>query len=370
MVSSLVCSALKLSKPLHVLANVSVCATRTVPQQLFHHGIGQIRCFKLSSRQPQMLFRTWRHPKYAALSSSCIQTIQQCQYSTTNGVPNKQNEPISKATKSRPVRTHDEQLGADKCDADDSHNDDVPAHESELESRHGTRIVDRYRMAKEKMQETREKVQEKIEQVKETNENIFTIPNFLTVSRILLSPVLGYLVISEYYTLAASLFLVTSATDVLDGWIARNFKNQQSVLGSIIDPLADKVLITVLTLSLTISGLIPGALTFIIIGRDVMLITSVFWLRYKSLPEPKTLSKYFDLTHTTVKLQPTTISKYNTLIQVALVGFTIGAPVFNYVDHPLLQALWCITATSTVLSGLSYVFLKDTFKYVRKTKSK
>ena len=60
--------------------------------------------------------------------------------------------------------------------------------------------------------------------------------------------------------------------------------------------------------------IISGFLTFIIIGRDVMLITGVAWLRYKSLPEPKTVSRYFDVTHTTVKLQPTTISKVSTLV--------------------------------------------------------
>ncbi|XP_038066668.1 probable cardiolipin synthase (CMP-forming) isoform X2 [Patiria miniata] len=212
-----------------------------------------------------------------------------------------------------------------------------------------------------------EKMKEKMaDTVKDMKENIFTIPNLLSTTRLVMSPVLGYLVIQESYTLGACLFAVAGITDLLDGFIARNFKNQQSVLGSIIDPLADKCLVTILALSLTVSGLIPVPLTILMVSRDVGLVGSVFYLRYQSLPPPRTVSRFFDITHATVQLKPTTISKLNTAVQLGLVGFTLAAPVFHYVDHPLLHALWFTTAATTILSGLSYVFSKDAFKFLRK----
>ncbi|XP_033627402.1 cardiolipin synthase (CMP-forming)-like [Asterias rubens] len=213
----------------------------------------------------------------------------------------------------------------------------------------------------------REKMKEKMaDTVKDMKENIFTIPNLLSTTRLVLSPIIGYLVIHECYTIGACLFTFAGITDLLDGYIARNFKNQQSVLGSIIDPLADKCLVTILALSLTVSGLIPVPLTVLMISRDVGLVGSVVYLRYQSLSPPRTVSRFFDVTHATVQLKPTTISKLNTAVQLSLVGFTLAAPVFQYVDHPFLHALWYTTAATTVLSIFSYVFSKDAFKFLRK----
>ncbi|XP_041468441.1 probable cardiolipin synthase (CMP-forming) [Lytechinus variegatus] len=236
--------------------------------------------------------------------------------------------------------------------------------------------VNLLRQAKKKgandFEETKKKVQEQVEKskikVKELRENIFTIPNLLTTMRLALSPYIGYLVINEQYLLGSSLFLLAGLSDLLDGWIARNFENQQSVLGSIIDPLADKCLISILTVSLTYSDLIPLPLTALIILRDIGLMSAAFYLRYQSLPPPITLRRYFDLTHATVQMKPTFISKVNTAVQLSLVGFTLVAPVFAFTDHPFLHGLWYVTASTTVLSGLSYCFSRDVFKYLNRNR--
>ncbi|PIK57085.1 putative cardiolipin synthase (CMP-forming) [Apostichopus japonicus] len=166
------------------------------------------------------------------------------------------------------------------------------------------------------------------------------------------------------------LFIFTGATDLLDGYIARNFKNQKSVLGSIIDPLADKCLISVLTISLTVSSLIPVPLTALIVARDIGLVGAASYMRYKSLAPPITLSRYFDVSHATVQLKPTFVSKINTAVQLVLVGVTLPAPIFHYVDHISLQYLWYITAATTILSGLSYILSKNTVEFLRTTKRK
>ncbi|XP_008821057.1 cardiolipin synthase (CMP-forming) isoform X1 [Nannospalax galili] len=192
-------------------------------------------------------------------------------------------------------------------------------------------------------------------------ENPWTIPNMLSMTRIGLAPVLGYLILEEDFNVALGVFALAGLTDLLDGFIARNWANQKSALGSALDPLADKILISILYVSLTYADLIPVPLTYMIISRDVMLIAAVFYVRYRTLPTPRTLSKYFNPCYATARLKPTLISKVNTAVQLILVAASLAAPVFNYADSIYLQILWCFTALTTAASAYSY------YHYGRKT---
>ncbi|XP_055977423.1 cardiolipin synthase (CMP-forming) [Sorex fumeus] len=192
-------------------------------------------------------------------------------------------------------------------------------------------------------------------------ENPWTIPNMLSMTRIGLAPVLGYLIIEEDFNIALGVFALAGLTDLLDGFIARNWANQKSALGSALDPLADKILISILYISLTYADLIPVSLTYMIISRDVMLIAAVFYVRYRTLPTPRTLSKYFNPCYATARLKPTFISKVNTAVQLILVAASLAAPVFNYADSIYLQILWYFTAFTTAASAYSY------YHYGRKT---
>ncbi|XP_041644749.1 cardiolipin synthase (CMP-forming) [Cheilinus undulatus] len=196
---------------------------------------------------------------------------------------------------------------------------------------------------------------------KELYENPWTIPNFLCVCRIVLAPFLGHLIIEQHFHLSLALFVLAGATDLLDGFIARTWPTQKSALGSALDPLADKILISILYLSLTYAELIPALLTALVISRDIGLIAAVFWVRYKTVPPPVTLSKFFNPCYTTAQLKPTLFSKVNTAIQLCLVAASLAAPVFQYTDSVLLQCLWYITAVTTAASGYSY------WHYGRKT---
>lgn len=107
-------------------------------------------------------------------------------------------------------------------------------------------------------------------------ENIYTIPNVLTLSRISASPILGWSILEGNYHLASGLLVYAGLTDLvcpfllfqkalflfshfiqLDGFLARRFK-MSSVLGTILDPAADKILMTTLTVTLAMQQLIPG----------------------------------------------------------------------------------------------------------------
>ncbi|TIA75884.1 hypothetical protein E3P92_00685 [Wallemia ichthyophaga] len=112
-----------------------------------------------------------------------------------------------------------------------------------------------------------------------------------------------------------------------------------TVLGSILDPAADKALMTTLTCTLTYAGMIPFPLAFIILGRDIGLSLSAFYIRYASLPEPKTLSRYWDFSIPSAQVNPTNISKYNTFLQLILMGTTTVSPLIGYDISLLLQAI-------------------------------
>jgi len=197
----------------------------------------------------------------------------------------------------------------------------------------------------------------------EKKDRILTVPNLLCVSRIVAAPYLAHLIINGDFLLASGLFVYAGATDFLDGYIARNFKNQASSLGSFLDPLSDKILVGTVFLSLTYANMIPASLTGLIVSRDLFLVYAGFYIRYMSVIPPFSIKKYFDPTLPTATIQPTTISKVNTALQFLLIAVSISAPLLQLQNHPYLHYLWAATGTTTFLSAVSYAFMKDTYKF-------
>jgi len=197
----------------------------------------------------------------------------------------------------------------------------------------------------------------------EKKDRMLTIPNLLCVSRIVAAPYLAHLVISGDLLLASGLFVVAGATDYLDGYIARNFKNQASSVGSFLDPLSDKILVCTVFLSLTYANMIPASLTGLIISRDLFLVSFGLYVRYMSVVPPFSFKKYFDPTLPTATIQPTTLSKVNTALQFLLIATSLCAPLLQLQNHPYLHYLWAATGTTTFLSAVSYLLMKDTYKF-------
>uniref|UniRef100_A0A182MJ05 cardiolipin synthase (CMP-forming) n=1 Tax=Anopheles culicifacies TaxID=139723 RepID=A0A182MJ05_9DIPT len=215
------------------------------------------------------------------------------------------------------------------------------------------------------IRERKEKVKERVEEVIE-RENIATVPNLLCIGRIVASPYLGYVIVQGEFRLAMGMLIAAGLTDLADGLIARHWPSQASRLGSFLDPMADKVLVGSLVIAMSYIDLLPLWLTAMILFRDVFLIGAGFVIRYISLPQPRTLSRYFDVTHATAQLAPTFVSKLNTAVQLVTVAATLGAPIFNYVDHAYLHGLWYLTGFTTVAAAISYLTSKDTYKILRK----
>ncbi|XP_015251920.1 PREDICTED: uncharacterized protein LOC107098656 [Cyprinodon variegatus] len=173
----------------------------------------------------------------------------------------------------------------------------------------------------------------------------------------------------KFKELVRPYYLQTGGNKDLDGYIARTWPTQKSALGSALDPLADKILISVLYVSLTFAQLIPAPLTALVIFRDVGLIAAVFWVRYKTVPPPvrnavkhEGSAAYCKYAHYHFFLCFILLSvQFNTAIQLCLVAASLAAPVFQYTDSILLQCLWYVTAVTTAASGYSY------WHYGRKT---
>lgn len=212
------------------------------------------------------------------------------------------------------------------------------------------------------------------------HENIYTLPNILTFSRLLAAPAIGYLVLQNQHAWAVGLFAYAGITDLVDGWIARKW-NQQTVVGSVVDPMADKTLMTVLVGCLAVNGTLPLPLATLILGRDISLAIAAIYYRYASLPSPKTLARYWDFSLPSAEVHPTTISKLNTFLQLGLIGVTLTLPLLvpevgaaaigrltevvrEGLGGPVgvqtaVRGLQGVVAATTVWSGLSYVWTKN-----------
>lgn len=187
--------------------------------------------------------------------------------------------------------------------------------------------------------------------------NNWNIPNALSLARIAASPVLCSLVIYGHYKSSLSLFALIAMSDMLDGFIARRF-NQQTPLGSHLDPIADKVLVTGLTLALCKASLLPTPLAALIIGRDAVLVIASLWLRWNLMPQPKTFDRFVALRMAEVK--PSTLSKINTALQLMLLGATMAMPVIGL--EWIVEWLRYSVAATTVSSGILYFIQRNAFK--------
>ncbi|RMD68827.1 MAG: CDP-alcohol phosphatidyltransferase family protein [Gammaproteobacteria bacterium] len=166
------------------------------------------------------------------------------------------------------------------------------------------------------------------------------LPNVLTLLRLALVYPVVMALLHEHYSLALGLFVIAGITDALDGYLAKH-RGWKSRLGAILDPLADKALLTVSYLTLTWLGLIPWWLTAIVIGRDVLIVLGA--LAYHFFIAPLSPS-------------PTYLSKLNTFAQILLVIAVILQQSLHLFPPVFIQGLFYGVLLTTLLSGADYVW--------------
>ncbi|MCC5797485.1 MAG: CDP-alcohol phosphatidyltransferase family protein [Methylophaga sp.] len=167
------------------------------------------------------------------------------------------------------------------------------------------------------------------------------IPNLISVMRILLVIPVVMALLDEQFALALLLFAVAGVSDGLDGFLAKQFQ-WQSRLGSILDPLADKLLLMASFTSLTVLGFIPWWLLLAVIARDVIIVTGGLAYHY--------LIGRFEL-------MPLWSSKINTFLQIALVLLVIiQQQWFPGLEILVTAGIWLVLA-SVINSGSEYMIV-------------
>ena len=173
-----------------------------------------------------------------------------------------------------------------------------------------------------------------------------SIPNLITLARILLVPVVVWAIASNQMLFAFLLFAAAGVSDAVDGFLAKRF-GMSSELGKYLDPLADKVLIVSIYISLGIVDALPRWLVILVVSRDLLIVGGVIfsWL----IDKP-------------VNVKPHFVSKLNTAAQLLLVGLALMALGFAFDAGVALNLL---VAAVTVLTLLSVsVYLRDWVRHM------
>ncbi len=166
-----------------------------------------------------------------------------------------------------------------------------------------------------------------------------TLPNLLTIARLLLVPVFVVLYRTGNHTAALAVFAAAAITDGLDGMLARAL-HQESRLGSILDPTADKLLTLAALILLVSSGQIPGWLLVIVLLRDGGLVGG-------------TLLLYFQGTR--VPVVPSRFGKYATFLLVSTVALALAKEMLHArLLAPYVFAFSVIAAECVMISGGQY----------------
>jgi cardiolipin synthase len=176
--------------------------------------------------------------------------------------------------------------------------------------------------------------------------SILTIPNLLTFMRMALIPVFASMLFYGHYKLALAFFVIAGVSDGIDGFLARRFK-QESELGTIIDPIADKLLMTTAFIILSIPNVLPPVrhlpvpfwVTITVIGRDVLILA---------------VAGAINVITGFRGFRPSWLGKFSTLVQVVAVGLILFSAVTGYSVY--LPTTYTLVALVAFASGVHYVF--------------
>jgi cardiolipin synthase len=178
---------------------------------------------------------------------------------------------------------------------------------------------------------------------------LINIANGLTAARVLLVPYFAYLLISGRGKAALLVFAVCGATDALDGLLAR-WLRQRTLVGALLDPIADKMLMATAFIVLSYVHIVPLRLAVMVISRDIFILVGSF---------------LYLLLLDSSDIRPTGLSKANTAVQVLTVLYFLAVAAFPSEAKALGtgrgsfpdRAVTLVCAVTTVASGLQYLYL-------------
>lgn len=165
-----------------------------------------------------------------------------------------------------------------------------------------------------------------------------TLPNVITFARLVAAPITVWCILTDAWLAAFVLFVAAGVSDALDGYLARRF-GRETTLGSYLDPIADKVLMAGVYVSLGARGHLPLLVVILVVFRDVIIIGGVVMLHIFSEIE---------------KAEPLIVSKLNTVAQVGLAAATLYGLGVGRLPATVLPALAITVAATTCISGAHY----------------
>ena len=179
---------------------------------------------------------------------------------------------------------------------------------------------------------------------------IVTVPNLLTVFRMVLIPVFASLLFYQRFLLALAVFVLAGVTDGLDGLLARRF-NQKSQLGTILDPIADKLMLVTSFVVLSMRSVFPQPLpthlpvpfwvTVAVISRDVFILVG---------------AAAINIVTGFRGFRPSMLGKINTTVQIFAIAAIIFAASVPHGSGWYLPTIYTTVFAFAVLSGAHYVF--------------
>jgi cardiolipin synthase len=181
------------------------------------------------------------------------------------------------------------------------------------------------------------------------SDKIITIPNILTFLRMAFIPVFASLLYYGNYGWALLIFFFAGVSDGFDGFIARKF-NQSSSLGTILDPIADKLLMTTAFILVTLPHVLPDDnkhfpvpfwVTSAVIGRDVLIIVVAMAI--------------FVITDFR-GFKPSFWGKLSTFVQISAIGIVLIATIFPNGSGYYLPTVYFLVTALAVISGLHYIW--------------
>ncbi|MGJ3264781.1 MAG: CDP-alcohol phosphatidyltransferase family protein [Salinarimonas sp.] len=168
-----------------------------------------------------------------------------------------------------------------------------------------------------------------------------TIPNLISVFRLLLVPVVIVAILQANWLAAFVLFLVAGVSDGIDGWIARRF-DMRSELGAVIDPLADKALLVSVYVTLAVVGAMAEWLVVLVVSRDVMIVLA--WVVSWIMDRP-------------ISVKPIFASKVNTALLITYAVTVLAANAFAFSLGPLDDLLTIGIAALTAFTLAVYLVM-------------
>jgi cardiolipin synthase (CMP-forming) len=166
-----------------------------------------------------------------------------------------------------------------------------------------------------------------------------SLPNLITLARIILVPVVIWLILAGHSHTAFLVFLIAGLSDALDGFLAKRF-HMETELGAYLDPLADKLLIACIFVTLGLQGHLPAWLVIAAVFRDVLIVTAVALSSILGHP---------------VTIKPLVISKANTAAQILLAGLVLADEGYHLHLEAVRVVLAWLTGLLTLASLASYL---------------